>query len=189
MKDKIRISVTLHHSRPLELNVIRALANPIHRASVARSLLVSGLDKTPSIDDCVSVGVDARSTFRFSVHLFRASETDAKFITAMEAIPKLRRQDWIKARLVAALSHCEIGYLQKVPPVELSVDSSAPLSPSQPIKPSLDIDFDELESQRVNLDFELPESVVVHPAVADVADVIAVAEEDDIGAMLGGLFK
>jgi hypothetical protein len=73
--------------------------------------------------------------------------------------------------------------------VELSVDSSAPLSPSQPIKPSLDIDFNELESQPVKLDFELPESVVVHPAVADVADVIAVAEEDDIGAMLGGLFK
>ncbi len=109
----IRITLMMYPSRPAEYAVINELKNPRHRAARIRKLLISGLDKVPVADDFNAIEDVNQSPFRVAVTLFHDSADDITVINAYERIPRQRRQDWIRQRLVSGLASSStesVGY-------------------------------------------------------------------------------
>ena len=115
----------MYPSRPAEYAVINELKNPRHRAARIRKLLISGLDKVPVADDFDAIEEENQLPFRVAVTLFHDSAEDLRVISAYERIPRQRRQDWIRQRLVSGLASSGTY----IPP------TSAPAAPIQPVYP------------------------------------------------------
>ena len=115
----------MYPSRPAEYAVINELKNPRHRAARIRKLLIFGLDKVPVADDFNAIEDVNQSPFRVSVTLFHDSAEDLRVISAYERIPRQRRQDWIRQRLVSGLASSGT-YIPA---------TSTPTAPIQPVYP------------------------------------------------------
>jgi hypothetical protein len=122
----IRITLMMYPSRPAEYAVINELKNPRHRAARIRKLLIFGLDKVPVADDFNAIEDVNQSPFRVSVTLFHDSAEDLRVISAYERIPRQRRQDWIRQRLVSGLASSGT-YIPA---------TSTPTAPIQPLYPN-----------------------------------------------------
>ena len=180
----------MYPSRPAEYAVINELKNPRHRAARIRKLLISGLDKVPVADDFNAIEDVNQSPFRVAVTLFHDSAEDMTVINAYERIPRQRRQDWIRQRLVSGLASSGTYIpLTSTPAAPIQPDyPKAVLPETLPVKPpaivkKMDVEHAAVQTAELDVDLdklEQPENIATASETAP--------DENDLSA-LSGLFR